>query len=143
MPAQLATYISDWATAYSQAYTNFQNAANCWIGLANVFNAHGWTDGYNNCLVYYNTFHTAAQSFMGGTNQIRAAMANAMYWINTNWSSGGSVTMDAILTAMLSASFENLTEFMGILEAYKMAVWNAPFNAEYYAALARGFVKWQ
>jgi len=55
---------------------------------------------------------------------------------------GGGVTMDAMLNAMLSATFAELTKFVGLTEAYNVAVWNAPFNADFYAALARGFAKW-
>lgn len=54
----------------------------------------------------------------------------------------GAVDMDAILNAMLSASFTQLQKFIGIIDAYRVAIWNAPFNAEWYAALARGFEKW-
>jgi len=64
---------------------------------------------------------------------------DALYWLDDNWPSNG-VTMDAILTAMATASFDELRTFMGVTDAYKAAVWNAPFNAEYYAALARGFI---
>lgn len=56
--------------------------------------------------------------------------------------SGGDITMDSILTAMMTATAEQITEFMGITQAYKVAVWDAPFNEEFYAALARGFKVW-
>jgi hypothetical protein len=55
---------------------------------------------------------------------------------------GGATDMDAILSAMVTAKFEQLQEFVGIEDAYRVALWNAPFNVEYYAALARGFIKW-
>lgn len=55
---------------------------------------------------------------------------------------GGDVDMDQILTAMMGATAEQITEFMGITQAYKVAVWDAPFNEEFYAALARGFKTW-
>ncbi len=55
---------------------------------------------------------------------------------------GGEVTMAAILSEMMAASFEELTSFMGITQAYKVAVWDAPFNEEFYAALAREFKTW-
>ena len=67
-----------------------------------------------------------------------AQWRDALYWLDDNWPNG-EVTMDAILNAMLLADFAQLTEWMGITDAYKIAVWNAPFNAEHYAALARGF----
>jgi len=55
---------------------------------------------------------------------------------------GGDFDMDVLLTAMLDATPEQITKFMGITQAYKVAVWDAPFNEEFYAALARGFKVW-
>ena len=65
-----------------------------------------------------------------------------LYWINDNIGGSGGGTMADILSAMMSASYEELTQFMGITQAYKVAVWDAPFNEEYFAALARGFKTW-
>ena len=79
----------------------------------------------------------------GGATSFKTAWDNALDLIDDNWpEGGGGVDMDQILTAMVSASFEQLTSFMGITQAYKTAVWDAPFNEEYYAALARGFKTW-
>jgi len=55
--------------------------------------------------------------------------------------SGGEVDMPSILSAMLAAEYEELQEFIGIVDAYRVALWNQWFNAEYYAALARGFLE--
>lgn len=52
-----------------------------------------------------------------------------------------TVDMDAILSAMLSAAFQQIEYFIGIVDAYRVSLWNEPFNAEFYAALARGFMK--
>lgn len=67
-----------------------------------------------------------------------AQWRDALYWIDDNWPNG-EVTMDAMLNAMLNATRSQLTEWMGITDAYKVAVWDEWFNAEHYAALARGF----
>lgn len=53
-----------------------------------------------------------------------------------------SLDMDAILNTMLGADFDQLQKFIGIVDAYRVAIWNAPFNAYFYGALARGFQKW-
>lgn len=50
------------------------------------------------------------------------------------------VTMDAILSAMITADFADFQTFVGIVDGYRAALWNEPFNVEYYAALARGFM---
>ena len=54
----------------------------------------------------------------------------------------GACDMAGILSAMLGATFDQLQYFIGIEDAYRVALWNAPFNADFYAALARGFQKW-
>lgn len=50
------------------------------------------------------------------------------------------LNMDSILSAMITADFGQLQYFVGLVDAYRMALWNQPFNAEFYAALARGFM---
>lgn len=52
---------------------------------------------------------------------------------------GNGVDMDAILSAMITADFDQLQKFTGLIDAYRVALWNEPFNADFYAALARGF----
>jgi len=60
--------------------------------------------------------------------------------MRTEYSAAGAeVDMDAILSAMVTADFYDLQMFIGIVDAYRVSLWNEPFNAEFYAALARGF----
>lgn len=47
--------------------------------------------------------------------------------------------MDMLLSAMVTADFSQLQYFIGIVDAYRQSLWNKPFNAEFFAALARGF----
>ena len=63
-----------------------------------------------------------------------------LYWASQE--GGNGIDMDTILSTMLSASFNQLQKFIGIEDAYRVAIWNAPFNANFYASLARGFQKW-
>lgn len=81
--------------------------------------------------------HLAMYAPTWDTNQF----FESIYW-SAQEPTGGAVDMDAIINAMLSASFDQLQHFIGIEDAYRVALWNAPFNAEFYAALARGFQKW-
>ena len=53
--------------------------------------------------------------------------------------SGGEVTMSAILEAMLAAEYEEFQDFIGYIDGYRVALMDKWFNADYYAALARGF----
>lgn len=60
----------------------------------------------------------------------------AIWWAGQG---GASITIDDILNAMLAADYDQLSKFIGIEDAYRSAIWDQPFNAEFYAALARGF----
>ncbi len=82
--------------------------------------------------------------WMNSTDDIRDMLIWCLQYINDNAfnGGGGGVTMGDILSEMMSASFEEITQFMGITQAYQVAVWDAPFNEEFYAALARGFKTW-
>jgi len=52
------------------------------------------------------------------------------------------LTMASLLTTMLSADPSEVLYFVGLVDAYRQSVWNRPFNQEFYAALARGFMEW-
>ncbi|GAH29755.1 unnamed protein product, partial [marine sediment metagenome] len=32
--------------------------------------------------------------------------------------------------------------FVGLVDAYRQSIWNRPFNKDFFAALARGFMEW-
>lgn len=53
-----------------------------------------------------------------------------------------ALTMDDILSAMVTATPEQVMYFVGLADAYRVSVWDMPFNEEFYAALARGFKQW-
>ncbi|NVM23978.1 MAG: hypothetical protein HWN68_19640 [Desulfobacterales bacterium] len=73
-------------------------------------------------------------------------ITGALYWIDDNWPEEAppvEVTMDAILSAMLKATNPQIQYFIGLVDAYRQSLWNRPFNREYFAALARGFMEWE
>jgi len=73
-------------------------------------------------------------------SSFRTYFVDALEYINENLEGGGGdVTMDQIINAMLGATKEQYTPFIGIVDAYRVALMDQWFNAEYYAALARGF----
>lgn len=89
-----------------------------------------------NCLI---NDHIALQAITFGNTGYTDPKRVPYMFLNCT---GGDVDMDMILTAMLSAKFAQLEKFIGLIDAYRLAIWNAPFNAEFYASLARGFQKW-
>ena len=73
-------------------------------------------------------------------------LLDVLYWIADNWPSAQpppEITMANIISAMFSASNEELRDFIGLTDAYRQSLWNKPFNREYWAAIARGFEIWE
>jgi len=56
---------------------------------------------------------------------------------------GGDVTMRSILDAMFTADGYELMQFVGLVDAYRQSIWNKPFDADLWAAYARGFEGWE
>lgn len=111
----------------------------------NHIQANDWVDANTDIQAAADEIGAAAYDafWVGGFgDSLTMFWRNAFYWIDDNWPSGGEVTMDTILTAMLTANFDELQKFIGVVDAYRVAIWNAPFNAEFYGALARGFAQW-
>lgn len=140
------------STLISTMNTNFGLGMSDWIeARANLYDAgfnignNDWTGAKNKLIAAGDSIVNAATHW-GQDNHfnegVRVQLVDALTLINDNWPSGSSVDMDSILSAMTTASFEQLTSFMGLTQAYKVAVWDAPFFEEYYAALARGFKTW-
>lgn len=51
-------------------------------------------------------------------------------------------TMGKLINTMLTAMPDEVTYFVGLVDAYRQSVWNQPFNQEFFAGLARGFEQW-
>lgn len=109
--------------------------------LKTALNNDGNPQSYTECGQLAIDLGAVRNNWGGGSSTIGGRLLSMFDYLDAGIG-GAEVTMDAILTAMMSASFEQLTEFMGITQAYKVAVWDAPFNEEFYAALARGFKTW-
>ena len=77
----------------------------------------------------------------GGTSTIGGRLLSMFDHLNENMG-GGEVDMSAILTAMLAATPDEIEQFVGIVDAFRVSIWNRPYNEEFYAALARGFSQW-
>jgi len=73
---------------------------------------------------------------------LRRHWYDALYWIDDNWPTTPEVpeiTMDALLSAMVTATDSQLMSFIGLVDAYRQSLWNKDFNVDLFAALARGF----
>ncbi|GAH51263.1 unnamed protein product, partial [marine sediment metagenome] len=70
------------------------------------------------------------------------AYEGALHWYFTHCIKADDFNMDALLSVMLSADPEQVEYFVGLVDAYRQSIWNRPFNKDFYAALARGFMLW-
>lgn len=69
------------------------------------------------------------------------AFNDCSYW-NNHAIAAAEVDMSAIILAMLSANPEQVEYFVGLVDAYRQSIWNRPFDKEFFATLARGFMLW-
>ncbi len=100
---------------------------------------------------YSNQDHNAIEDVLSGLSDANAAAGYAgwgydpfayvgpWWWYLTNCIEGGTLTMADIITAMHTASNEELKTFIGLVDAYRISLWNKPFESDFYAAIARGF----
>ncbi len=147
MGVSYAYLIAEMHDSHNAAQTHL-GTARYWLGRAD---SHWWRNEDHECLedimtaVMENNHaaeHTMEQGFYGyngATNIIPTALDPDMACPFIDAAPPTEITLDDILNAMISADFAQLQAFIGIVDAYRVSLWNEPFNVEYYAALARGF----
>lgn len=135
------------------AYTSFADA---WAHFQPVWQQE--RNAYNNMIFYMDAIQSsttlaqlrgytcAAFSTMSGWALLHGGIGyidvmSSPHYASIWWSGqgGSAIDMDDILTAMLAATYDQLQKFIGIEDAYRSAIWDQPFNSEFYAALANGF----
>lgn len=130
--AAWADFIAD-VPAYVTARQNFGPNLTTWSAATTVFQLRVAGSALFSLLYTMINQHTQLDV---ATQWQDAAHYAALWYAGQG---GAAVTMDEILTAMLTAEYDQLQKFIGIEDAYRSAIWDQPFNAEFYAALARGF----
>ena len=95
--------------------------------------------------------HEAIQDILYAISDVAVAASSFGGWSPYDWEGCihyyldnciGAVDMAAILAAMLEAEPDEVEYFVGLVDAYRQSIWNRPFNKQFYAALARGFMVW-
>lgn len=127
---------SEWRTRLTtiegnvNTINNFADAGN-WKAALNVCAANFWLIAW----IHRNSLDLVHSSWIG--NHFMASIYYA-----SQQPVGAEITLDAILSAMLTADDDQIQYFIGLVDAYRQSIWNKPFNREYFAALARGFAEW-
>ena len=122
-------------------YSNWNGVVQEMSDLKNALSLDGNPNSYNAAYQFELDLGAVRNNWGGGTSTLGGRLLSMFDYIDANLG-GGAVDMASILTAMMAASFEELRQFVGITDAYKIAVWDAPFNEDFYRALAMGFPKW-
>lgn len=102
-----------------------------------------WRDGLYDCAYGLWKVYEIFQEFENfyDADSLESPAMECHYW-SSQEPAGDGVSLDAILNAMLTATPEQITHFVGIVDAFRQSIWNKPFNKEYFAALAKGFQEW-
>lgn len=140
----------NFADAYDHLETFYETAWSWWhwidtyIAASNTKAGEGdWNQAirYSNTATYWlETCCAAVFDFYVGLESRSHFLASI--WFASTIPSAGDITMDMILSAMVSADPDQVNYFVGLVDAYRQSVWNKPFNQEFFAALARGFELW-
>ena len=101
-----------------------------------------------------NQDHEAIEDILHGLSDTNVAAGYAGYgyapfdyvgpwwWYFTNCIEVPELTMDSILSTMLTATPDQILYFIGLVDAFRNSVWTRPFNQEFFASLSRGFQQW-
>jgi len=145
MPALLEFWTDYTIARFVYCMGSFYEAGTHLFYAGGYIDDNDWANAKASLIAASDDIHYACAYMHAATNSITYGLNNALYWINDNWPNGvepAEVTMDAILSAMVGANPEQVTYFVGLSDAYRQSIWTQPFNKEYYAALARGFMLW-
>lgn len=118
---------------YNWDSMTFNGPATTWYHLDTYWSGIQWTNYWmatKSPRIHANTFiaiHLLQEKCNAMQSQIDALSGPA------------EVTMGAILDVMLTAEYGQLQEFVAIVDAYRVTIWDEWFNVEYYASLARRF----
>lgn len=142
MPEPLTSYIVTLWGGFNSLNALMNTWRQLFTNLGNQIASEAWPAAQQACFDLGNAFYPDVAYPLCHSSGIKGDLYDCLHWIDDNIGGGGEVTMDTILTAMVSANFDELQKFVGVVDAYRVAIWNAPFNAEFYGALARGFQQW-
>ncbi|GAI95023.1 unnamed protein product, partial [marine sediment metagenome] len=116
MPEPLTSYLTAWREAYGHIYSALYNLCNDFTNAQNQATAHNWEGLATAFGQMYNDMYDATYHFQYGSPNLRTTTYNATHWIDLNWGDGDGVDMDGIINAMLTANFDQLQKFVGLVD---------------------------
>jgi hypothetical protein len=145
MPEPLTTYITDGYNQGLYAYQSFSELESYLLSTAYFIGAENWA-GAQTALISaaasVNEANARLLIELDVPTSLKYKWGKALEWIDAHGVFDYDITMASLLLAMNKATFNELQEFIAIIDAYKSAVLPAPYNADYYAGFVRKFAKW-
>jgi hypothetical protein len=138
MPEEFYNYVqAAYADFYDGCFYLYQTGSD----LITAGQQSIWTSARQYIVNAGNDLRYAAQGWqtglMGGFDNLN----QALLWINNNW--GGALTMLQLIAAMSVAMPDEIMTFICLEDAYRAALWDRPYNPEYFATMVRAFKSWQ
>lgn len=131
-------------SGFTSGIAKFWDATDSWFDIQ----AH-WQAGEDHAAIYdimiWMTFMKGCINDVWNfswNNPDKSRTLESIYWAHTDIDIP-ELNMASIIIAMYGATPSEFKDFIGIEDAYRQALWNMPFNREYYAELARGFAEWE
>jgi len=137
--AAFAVHQTDWTAAIAK----WGYVGNYCPQIRSAADSGSWKDALYKCsYALWNVYTVFEQlnDFYGGAADQSARM-ESLYWAAQE-PAGAEITFDAVINVMLTANPDQIKYFVGLLDAYRQSIWNKPYNQEFFAALARGFMEW-
>jgi len=122
----------------------FQGSSDIYTGgyyLKYAANQSTWANARSYLTQAGNALESAYDHFSIGDSSIQYSLYYALYWINNNW--GVGITMLDLIAQMSIATPDEIMTFICLEDAYRAALWDRPYNPEYFATMVRAFKSWQ
>jgi hypothetical protein len=140
----------DWAafnTIIQAAHSQFVSAvedlhfAASYLGIAGTdIGNQDWAAAKSDLTSAKNYLNNAANHFFIDTNSGFFKLRQVHNYINDAWLDGFG--MLELIASMSKATPDELMTFICLEDAYRAALWDRPYNPEYFATMVRAFKSW-
>lgn len=146
MPQELSDLIALVKTEYNAAYGTGSSVGYRLRTTAEQLEWENFDEAANQIYMAGTFMYAFTEDILTRYTHQNYRLTRVLEWIEDNWPTAGDpyeLTMSSIIIAMYGANRQEYTDFVGIEDAYRQALWNQPFNKAYFAELARGFAEWE
>lgn len=140
MPVPFSTYITNALNDLEYVASDLYYAGQLHTSLGLRIEQQNWTSARAYCDTIASYIQQAANHIFSGTSGFKTDLSLALWWLDNYTSSPPyTLTMLKLLTAMAVPTADEFMTFIALTDAYKTALWDKSYNAEYYATFVRFF----